>query len=108
MSYRINRRDFLRLAGLFPLGLAAPRWTRQLAAASGSQNVMFIVFDALSAYHLSLHGYPRETMPHLSRLAERAIVYHNHYASSSFTSPGTASLLTGTLPWTHRAIRGGG
>jgi arylsulfatase A-like enzyme len=108
MSPDINRRDFLRLAGLLPLSLAAPRWTRRLPAAGGAPNVIVLVFDALSAYHLSMYGYPRETMPNLTRLAERGIVYHNHYAASSFTTPGTASLLTGTLPWTHRAIRGGG
>ncbi len=108
MSTKINRRDFLRLAGLLPFSLAAPRWTRRLSAAAGRPNVLVIVFDALSSYHLSLYGYPRETMPNLTRLADRAIVYHNHYAGSNFTTPGTASLLTGTLPWTNRAIRGGG
>ena len=30
--------------------------------------------------------------------------YHSHYASGNFTIPGTSSLLTGTYPWTHRAI----
>ncbi len=45
-------------------------------------------------------------MPNLTRLSERAIVYHNHYAGSNFTTSGTASLLTGTLPWTHRALQG--
>jgi len=67
--------------------------------------VLVIVFDALSAYNLSLYGYPRETTPNLARLAGRAIVYHNHFAGGNFTTPGTASLLTGTLPWTHRAFR---
>jgi arylsulfatase A-like enzyme len=47
-------------------------------------------------------------MPNLGRLAERAVVYHNHYAGGNFTVPGTASLLTGTLPWTHRAFNHGG
>lgn len=47
-------------------------------------------------------------MPQLAKLAERAIVYHNHHATADFTSPGTASLLTGTLPWTHRAVNYGG
>ena len=108
MGRRINRRDFLRLAGVLPLSLAAPRLLRGLSSAAAPQNVLIIVFDALSSYHLSLYGYQRETMPNLSRLAERAIVYHNHYAGSSFTTPGTATLLTGTLPWTNRAIDGGG
>ncbi len=29
------------------------------------------------------------------------MVYHNHYSGGNFTTPGTASLLTGTLPWSH-------
>ena len=104
----INRRDMLKLAGLLPLGLAAPRWTRSLAGPGDQKNVIVLVFDALSAYNLSLHGYQRETTPNLRRLAKRAIVYHNHFAASNFTSSGTASLLTGTLPWTNRAIEDNG
>jgi arylsulfatase A-like enzyme len=44
-------------------------------------------------------------MPKLSQLLERATVYHQHYASGNYTTPGTASLLTGTYPWTHRALK---
>lgn len=72
---------------------------------AGKKNVLIIVFDAFSAYHLPFYGYPRKTTPHIERLAERAIVYHNHYANGNFTTPGTASLLTGALPWSHRAFR---
>jgi hypothetical protein len=36
------------------------------------------------------------------------VVYHNHYAGGNYTTPGTASLLTGTLPWKHRAFQPGG
>jgi arylsulfatase A-like enzyme len=70
--------------------------------------VIIVVFDALSALNLSMHGYGRETMPNLERLAKRAVVYHQNYAGSNFTTSGTASLLTGTLPWTHRAIEPNG
>ena len=104
MKKQITRRDFLKLAGLLPLGVAAPRFLKSLNAQQKQKNVIVIVFDALSAYNVSLYGYQRETMPNLARLAERAIVYHNHYAGGNFTTPGTASLLTGTLPWTHRAF----
>ena len=105
MSPGINRRDFLRLAGMLPLSLAAPRWMQSLPAAAGQKNVIVVVFDAFSAFNISLYGYQRDTTPNLDRLAKRAIVYHNHYAGSNFTTSGTASLLTGTLPWTHRALR---
>lgn len=101
MKNKFNRRDFLKLAGALPLGLAAPRFMRQSPAA---KNVVIVVFDALSAYNVSLYGYPRETMPNLSRLAERAIVYHRHYAGGNYTTTGTATLLTGSNPWTHRAF----
>jgi arylsulfatase A-like enzyme len=108
MSARFTRRDFLRLAGLAPLSLLAPDWSRRLPGAAGRPNVLILVFDALSALNVGLYGYARDTMPNLARLAQRAIVYHNHFASSNFTTSGTASLLTGTEPWTHRALLGGG
>ena len=90
------------------MGMTAPALARTLsrppAAGGKQQNVIVVVFDAFSAYNISLYGYSRDTMPNLARLAQRAIVYHNHSAGSNFTTPGTASLLTGTLPWTHRAM----
>ena len=108
----VTRRDFLKLAGLVPVSVAAPRFLASLneknSVQNNPQNVLIIVFDAWSAYHLSMHGYARETMPNLTRLADKAVVYHNHYAGGNFTTPGTASLLTGTLPWTHRAFQPGG
>ena len=109
---QVTRRDFLKLAGLLPVSIAAPRLLGSFngleSAQGGAQNVLVIVFDAWSAYHISLHGYQRETTPNIARLAERAVVYHNNYAGGNYTTPGTASLLTGTLPWKHRAFQPGG
>ncbi len=108
MNKRLNRRDFLKLAGLLPIGLYAPRWLSMGGASIEAQeqpkNVIIIIFDALSAYDVSLYGYARQTTPNIDRLAKRAVVYHNHFSAGNFTSPGTASLLTGVLPWTHRAL----
>ncbi len=107
MKKQITRRDFLKMAGLLPIGMAAPKFINSLSPnqqAGNSQNVVVVVFDTLSASHLSLYGYQRETTPNLARLAEKAVVYHKHYAGGNFTSPGTASLLTGTQPWTHRGF----
>jgi arylsulfatase A-like enzyme len=109
MKNQISRRDFLKLAGLFPLGMAAPRLFNALGnipQPGQPKNVIVIVFDAWSAYNVPIYGYERETTPNISRLAKRAIRYHNHYAGSDFTTPGTASLLTGVLPWRHRALLG--
>ncbi len=109
MKSRLNRRDFLKLASLLPLGVAAPRFMRSLegqSLQSKPKNVLVIVFDAWSAYNVSLYGYERDTTPNINRLAKRAIRYHNNYSGESFTSAGTATLLTGVLPWKHRALLG--
>jgi arylsulfatase A-like enzyme len=102
----LSRRDFLKLAGLasgtVALSQLAPQLLRRQT--SDAPNVIILVFDAMSARNLSLYGYQRDTTPNLRKFAERANVYHNHHASGNFTTPGTASLLTGTYPWTHRAF----
>jgi arylsulfatase A-like enzyme len=106
MHKSLTRREFIKLAGLLPLNIAAlPGGLPQIGDPSTArQNVLVLVFDAWSAANISLYGYPRQTTPNLERLASKAIVYHNHYAGSHFTTPGTASLLTGTTPWTHQAF----
>jgi arylsulfatase A-like enzyme len=107
MRRPLTRRDFLKVAALAPLlGLAVrqlPAAARQ-APAPNRPNVVVIVFDTLSAKHMSLYGYPRQTTPNLERFAKRATVFHQHYAGGNFTSPGTSSLLTAAYPWTQRCF----
>lgn len=97
-----TRRTFLKALAVAPLLALRPSLTAARRRADGP-NFIVLVFDAWSAGHCSLYGYPRDTTPHLRRLAARATVYHRHYAGGSYTVPGTASLLTGLTPWRHRA-----
>ena len=105
----LSRRDFLKIASILPASLAgcglraAPT---HVGARSnpGQPNFLIIVFDAMSANDLSVYGFHRKTTPNLERFAERAIQYHAHIAAGNYTTPGTASLLSGLYPWTHRAI----
>lgn len=101
---KINRRDFLKFLSLLPAAYYLPKTNvfpnRMLP--SGQQNIIILVHDAWSADNISLYGYPRKTTPFLEKLAEKAIVYHSHYAASNWTYPGTTGLLTGTHVWTHR------
>ena len=110
MPQRLSRREFLKLSSLFLVSLRAPSLfakPRTLVQYSELQNILIVLFDTLSSSNISLLGYPRITTPNLERIADRAIVYHNHIAGGSWTYPGTASLLTGVYPWTHFAYRKG-
>ena len=107
---KYTRRDFLKLAAMVPPALAFSKLLSfdsllNLKQKSSLPNVIILIFDAMSAYHLSLHGYQRKTTPNLDRFAKRANVYNAHYSTANFTVPGVASILTGLYPWTHRALQ---
>ena len=103
----LTRREFLQLVSLLPLGV----YSRPLLKLSKTindaslKNIIILVFDAWSQQHVSLYGHPRMTMPNVERFAQNATVYHNHYSTATFTTPGTSSILSGLYPWSHRAIQ---
>ena len=104
---KLTRRDMLKIIGVTPMILLECSKHNSTALFNPPQkppNILILVFDSLSARNVSLYGYPRKTTPNLERFAQRATVYHRHYASGNFTTPGTASILTGVYPWTHRAL----
>jgi arylsulfatase A-like enzyme len=68
-------------------------------------NVVLVTLDALSARHLSLYGATRATSPQLDGFAQSALVFDHAYANGNFTTEGVSSIMTGTRPWTHRALQ---
>lgn len=107
MPKHFSRRELLKLGSLLPLAYNFPAVLRKPASqppASVSPNILVLVFDAFSANNISLYGYPRKTTPNLDRLAQRATVFHNHYAPGNYTITGTSSILSGMYPWTTRAL----
>lgn len=72
-------------------------------AAPGAPNVLIIVVDTLRADQLSLYGYKRKTSPHLERIAQDSVVFENALATSPWTLPSHASMLTGLYPTEHGA-----
>jgi choline-sulfatase len=104
----LNRRDFIKLLSLMALAgskrVALQNLLDDNRTDTNSPNILILLFDTMSALHLSSYGYRRDTTPNITRFAGKSTVYHNHYAAGNFTTPGTASILTGTYPWTHRAL----
>jgi len=80
---------------------------RAVAAAAVTQrpNIVLLTVDALSAPHMSLYGAGRPTTPGLAEFADGAITFERAYANANFTTPGVASILTGTRPWVHRTLQ---
>ena len=69
-----------------------------LRAERPKSNVLLITFDALSAEDMSVYGYRLPTTPNIDAFAGTASVFTNFYSTSTFTTPGIATLLTGTYP----------
>ncbi len=110
-----SRRDLLKFLSFTPTALIFNKYCSRLnnplicsVNSVEKKNIIILLLDTLSAINLSLYGYRRATTPNLKRFAEHALVYHSHYSAGNFTVPGTASLLSGLYPWTHRANQYGG
>jgi arylsulfatase A-like enzyme len=86
-------RPWLRFAGIALLALGcgdAPR-----------PNVLLVTIDTLRADRLSGAGHSRQTTPYLDELAASGVRFERAYASSSWTAPSVASLLTSLDPRRH-------
>jgi arylsulfatase A-like enzyme len=102
---KITRNNFIKLLGLTSTVISTGNLAESLSEANNNApNILIVLFDTLSAYHMSLYGYQRNTTPKINELSKKSTVFHNHYSGGNYTSPGTATLLTGTYPWTHRVF----
>jgi len=71
----------------------------------GPTNLLLVSIDTLRADHLGTYGYARPTSPNLDAFARRAVTFDEAISPSSWTLPAHASLLTGTSPYRHGAVR---
>ncbi len=61
-------------------------------------HILWITGDGVSAEHLSLYGYARDTTPNLSALAESSLVAENVFANAKNTAGSLVAMFTGKLP----------
>src|SRR5262249_39285183 len=74
------------------------------SAAAPVQSVILISIDTLTAEHMGLYGYARNTTPFLAELAHESVVFENAYSPSVWTLPSHFSIFTGVDPYTHWMI----
>lgn len=72
---------------------------------SDKPDIFIVVMDTTRWDHMSLNGYGRPTTPFLESIAPESLVYDNARASSAWTVPSHASLLTGLDPNRHHATQ---
>jgi len=77
---------------------------RYQRASEEDPNVLLIVMDTLRADALSCYGATGHATPALDALAQRGTLYERGYATSSWTWPSTASILTGLPPEAHGVL----
>jgi len=74
---------------------------RLAEARNPGDSALLYVVDTLRADHLGVYGYPHETAPALSALAEKGATFTRCFATSNWTRPAVATMLTGLLPSHH-------
>ncbi len=98
----MNRRRFLRLAGLAPFAVAAGR----LAAADKADrpNVLLIISDDQGWTDFGFMGHEIIRTPRLDRLATRSLLMTRGYVPTSLCRPSLATISTGLYPHQHRIV----
>lgn len=74
------------------------------ASADRPRHVLLISIDTLRPDHLGSYGYARPTSPFLDDLATRGALFEQAYATSPWTLPSHATMLTGLYPSHHGAF----
>ena len=73
----------------------------QTEAPPPKPHLVMVVVDTLRADHLGVYGHKRATSPFLDELARDGMWFQRAYASSGWTLPSMASLLSGLYPHQH-------
>ncbi len=70
----------------------------------GGRLIVLYLVDTLRADHTGPYGYARKTTPHLDEFARDSALFEQAIASSSWTKPSVASVMTALPPSRHGAM----
>lgn len=65
---------------------------------SRAPHILWITGDGISAEHLSLYGYERDTCPNLNEIAQSSLIAENAFSNSKNSAGSFVSLFTGKNP----------
>jgi arylsulfatase A-like enzyme len=98
MRTSINRRQFLRLAGMISLG-CVPGGCKILSPKTPQRpNILFISVDDLNNWIEPLGGHRQAKTPNLLKFSKQSVNFTNAYCASPSCNPSRTALMTGKHP----------
>jgi N-sulfoglucosamine sulfohydrolase len=87
----INRRNFLKMAGMVSLGTAIPA----VSATRKRPNILFCISDDQSWLHAGAMGDPVVKTPAFDRVAREGILFNHAFCNAPSCGPSRSAILTG-------------
>lgn len=107
LSPKLNRRSFLKHAGLGIAALSLPGCLRRAGKSTKRPNIIFIIADDLGYGELGCYGQKIIKTPNIDELAAEGMRFTQHYAGSPVCAPSRCVLMTGKHTG-HAYIRNNG
>lgn len=99
----MDRRGFLRLAGLGAAATALPRWAGAAPGdSSGRPNVVLIISDDQGYTDYGFMGHQTVKTPRIDKLAAESVLFTRGYVTTALCCPSLATMLTGLYPHQHK------
>lgn len=101
MNNNLNRRDFLKVAGLTAASLATPGCAAASQQRSGVRrrpNFIIIYCDDLGYGDVGCFGSTKHRTPNLDKMAREGMRFTSFYVTSGVCTPSRSSLMTGCYP----------
>ncbi len=102
MKPYLNRRDFLKTAGVAAAVQLGPQWSRATIFDSPRPNILIIHTDEHRIECLGAYGNVDVKTPHIDRLAAEGVRYNNSFCPFPVCTPSRYSLLCGQYVHDHR------
>ena len=91
----MDRRVFLRAAGLGPVAAALTRWSAAAQSSGARPNIIFIMADDHASHAMTCYGSRINKTPNLDRIAGEGMRFDNCFCTNSICAPSRAVILTG-------------
>jgi len=99
MKDHLNRRKFLKAAGLSAASLILGSCNEQLIKAPTKKpNVLFIICDDLNHYVEGMGGHRQAKTPNIKRLMKKGVTFTNAHTNHPACLPSRSSLFSGIYP----------